>query len=60
MTNVPNLETSAHAFMAQKKPLKRHVEIAAKDGVCRTLEGEVKYRAGDAIMTGESGGKPTL
>lgn len=55
MSNVPDLETSPQSFTAQKKPLKREVEIAPTDGVCKTLEGEVSYRSGDAIMTGEQG-----
>jgi len=31
------------------------VEIATSDGVIETLEGDVRYRAGDALLTGTRG-----
>lgn len=41
--------------MAERLPLVMEVEIAMTDGVITTLEGEVAYRAGDAIVTGTQG-----
>ena len=38
-----------------KRPIAVPVMFAAEDGVCETLEGLVRYQAGDAILTGVSG-----
>ena len=38
-----------------KRPLITSVEFADKAGVLNTLEGEVPYQTGDALMTGVSG-----
>lgn len=44
------------AFVAYKKPDKREPFIIAQDsGTVQTLEGPVKYKKGDYIMTGPKG-----
>ena len=43
------------ARRARKRPLPVSVEFAAAAGVLRTLEGPVRYRAGDALVTGIAG-----
>jgi len=40
---------------ARKKPIAVPVVFASRDGVLRTVEGPVAYRAGDALMTGVKG-----
>lgn len=47
-----DLADNPRALRVSKKPLTVQVEFAAADGVCETLEGEVRYRAGDALLTG--------
>lgn len=42
-------------MLARHKPLVRNVVFATEDGECETLEGTVRYHAGDAIVTGERG-----
>jgi hypothetical protein len=36
-----------------KLPIPVPVTFAASDGVCETLEGVVRYRSGDALLTGQ-------
>lgn len=38
-----------------KKPVPTRVEFAREAGELRTLEGPVRYQAGDALMTGVAG-----
>jgi hypothetical protein len=52
---VIDLSTDPKAVRVRKRPVTRAVVFAASDGVCKTLEGNVRYRAGDAIVTGERG-----
>ncbi len=40
---------------ARKRPLPVSVEFATEAGVLPTLEGPVRYRAGDALLTGIAG-----
>jgi hypothetical protein len=49
---LPNLRADPRALRVCKKPIPVRVEFATADGTCTTLEGPVRYRAGDAILTG--------
>ena len=44
----------------QKLPVPVQVRWMLQDGVCRTLEGEVNYRAGDPVLTGDEGEQWTM
>jgi hypothetical protein len=48
----PHLAMDRDALRVLKKPVPVSVTFAASDGVCETLEGPVRYEAGDAILTG--------
>jgi PGDYG protein len=50
-----DLDKNPDALLVCKKPVAVEVAFAAADGVCKTLEGEVQYRAGDALLTGSQG-----
>ncbi len=50
-----DLDKNPRALRVCKKPVAVEVEFAAADGVCKTLEGEVQYNAGDALLTGSHG-----
>ncbi len=50
-----DLANDPHALRVCKRPVPVQVEFAAADGVCKTLEGEVHFRAGDALLTGGQG-----
>jgi hypothetical protein len=50
-----DLSSDPRAVRVRKRPVTRAVVFAPEDGVCRTLEGDVAYHAGDAIVTGERG-----
>lgn len=52
---LPDLAADPRALRVRKKPIAVKTEFAAKDGVCDTLEGPVRYRAGDALLTGIQG-----
>lgn len=52
---LPDLTSNPQALRVCKKPIPVQVEFATVDGVCETLEGPVRYRAGDAILTGIKG-----
>jgi hypothetical protein len=52
---LPDLTADPDALRVLKKPLPVAVAFAASDGVCETLEGPVRYRSGDAILTGAQG-----
>ena len=51
----PALDADPRALRVCKKPIPVKAEFAAQDGACETLEGPVRYRAGDAILTGVRG-----
>ena len=53
--DLPDLTTDPRALKVTKKPIPVSVAFAPADGVCGTLEGPVRYRAGDAILTGVQG-----
>jgi hypothetical protein len=53
--DLPRLDDDPRALRVCKKPIPVHAEFAAADGVCDTLEGSVRYQAGDAIVTGGQG-----
>ena len=42
---------------AIKKPVTIEFEFAKEDGVMETLEGQMRYKQGDAIITGVIGEK---
>ena len=50
-----DLSSEPRAVRVRKRPVTRAVVFATADGICRTMEGDVGYRAGDAIVTGERG-----
>jgi hypothetical protein len=52
---LPDLAADPRALRVSKKPVSVAVEFAAADGVCETLEGPVRFHAGDAILTGVQG-----
>ncbi|HXW24244.1 MAG TPA: PGDYG domain-containing protein [Xanthobacteraceae bacterium] len=51
----PELSTDPRALRVYKKPIPLQATFALADGVCKTLEGPVRFRAGDAILTGSRG-----
>lgn len=55
MTQPPDLESDPHALHVCKRPMPVEVRFAFADGICQTLEGPVRYRRGDAILTGSHG-----
>lgn len=55
MTALPDLAADPRALHVCKKAIPVRVAFAADEGVCETLEGAVRYRAGDAILTGIKG-----
>jgi hypothetical protein len=52
---LPDLSADPRALRVCKKPIPVQVAFAAADGACDTLEGPVRFRAGDAILTGVRG-----
>ena len=52
---LPDLAADPRALRVCKKPDPVPTEFARADGVCDTLEGAVRFRAGDAILTGVRG-----
>lgn len=50
-----DIDRDPHALRVCKKPVPVDVEFATADGICQTLEGEVRFRAGDALLTGGQG-----
>ena len=52
---LPDLAADPRALRVCKKPIPVRAAFAAADGVCETLEGAVRFRAGDAILTGIAG-----
>lgn len=55
MTGLPDPATAPDALRVRKHATPVRVRFAPADGVCETLEGPVRYRAGDAIVTGTRG-----
>ncbi|HUB13406.1 MAG TPA: PGDYG domain-containing protein [Acetobacteraceae bacterium] len=55
MSHVPDLAADPRALQVRKRPLPVQVTFASADGICATLEGPVRYRRGDAILTGTRG-----
>ena len=49
---VPDLTRDPSALRLVKQPFEVPVRFATSYGQCDTLEGAVRYRAGDAILTG--------
>ncbi len=52
---LPDLAADPRALRVCKKPIPVRAEFAAADGVCETLEGPVRFKAGDPILTGTRG-----
>jgi hypothetical protein len=52
---LPDLAADPRALRVHKKPIRVPAEFATADGVCETLEGPVRFRTGDAILTGMRG-----
>jgi PGDYG protein len=52
---LPDLAVDPRALRVCKKPIPVQVEFAVAEGTCGTLEGPVRFRAGDAIVTGVRG-----
>jgi hypothetical protein len=50
-----DLDQNPSALRVCKRPVTVQVEFATEAGVCKTLEGEVRFRAGDALLTGGQG-----
>ena len=55
MNPLPDLTADPRALRVIKRPLPATVSIATEDGVCETIEGPIRYRSGDAILTGVRG-----
>lgn len=56
-TLTSNLLKNPKARQVIKKPIPIKVSFAQEDGICQTLEGNVSYNKGDAILTGITGEK---
>ncbi|RDK02209.1 PGDYG domain-containing protein [Paraburkholderia lacunae] len=54
-TSMPDLTRDPDAWRVMKRPVLVAVQFADEDGTCATLEGPVRYRAGDALATGTLG-----
>jgi len=52
---LPDPHAVSRALRVRKRQVSVRVTFAAADGVCETLEGPVRHRAGDAILTGVRG-----
>jgi hypothetical protein len=55
MSDLPDLEADPRVRRVRKRPIATTVRFGDADGTCSTLEGPVRYRAGDAILTGVRG-----
>jgi hypothetical protein len=49
---MPDLAGDPSARRARKRPVEVHVRFAPAAGVMSTAEGDVRYEAGDALVTG--------
>ncbi|WP_028216608.1 PGDYG domain-containing protein [Paraburkholderia oxyphila] len=54
-SSIPDLSRDPDALRVMTRPVLVAVRFADEDGTCATLEGSVRYRAGDAIVTGALG-----
>ena len=52
---LPDIAADPRALRVCKKPIPVQIEFATAEGTCETLEGTVRFRAGDAILTGVKG-----
>jgi hypothetical protein len=55
VNDIVNLKDNPEARRYSKRPDPVEVEIASREGSLQTLEGEVRYLRGDALMTGVAG-----
>lgn len=55
-----DLSRDPAAVRVRKLPITLQVRWMPTDGVCATLEGEVRYRAGDPLLTGMQGEQWTM
>jgi hypothetical protein len=53
--SIPDLTRDPNAWRVIKRPVPVAVRFAGEDGTCATMEGPVRYRAGDALVTGTLG-----
>lgn len=53
--HLDDLLAGPDAVRVRKRPVPVEVVFATNNGLCETLEGPVRYRAGDAILTGKRG-----
>lgn len=55
LSSLEKLFSSQDVHSVRRKPTPVDVAFARRGGVCETLEGQVRYHAGDAILTGMRG-----
>lgn len=55
MSVPPDLSANPKALRVVKRPIPVRVWFSKEAGICQTLEGQVAYRSGDAILTGVAG-----
>ena len=55
MSVIPDLTDMTEAILVIKRPIPVSVHFTATPGTCQTLEGNVSYQPGDAILTGTRG-----
>ena len=55
MSDVPDLTAVAEALLVLKRPIPVPAKFPTTGGACQTLEGNVGYQTGDAILTGTRG-----
>jgi hypothetical protein len=55
VTALPDPTNDPDALRVCKRPEPLKVVFEPADGICQTLEGPVRYRAGDPILTGNQG-----
>lgn len=55
MKTLPDISKDPLSKKVIKRPLPVKVSFAKTDGICKTLEGSVAFRVGDAIITGVAG-----
>lgn len=53
--SLPDLAHHPDALTVMKRPTNLAVRFASAEGICHTLEGPVRYRSGDALITGTQG-----
>ncbi len=55
VTAIPDLIGLCRGLLVIKRPIDVVARFATADGTCKTLEGNVRYQAGDPILTGTRG-----